>query len=524
MEGFWYNGKHSDDFHCYFIPDENDRWFASPDFEVYETTDTGKDGGYFYGTKAKVRAFTLKCFYEDATIQQREALRRWLDRNTSGQLIFDRRPFVHYDVRPTKVVQGKRWTSLAPGSDEELYNGTLTITFSAYQPYGILNYKEYTDFDTEGAALYCGMLEHSMMPTIPEDIPPIDFSSAHTKPYVISGVTGLWRYDAEDSSYFIPVDDGCTMLTVAANAEQPSVVALLKTATPSNGATPDYATGGTCVVIPAGQSHVFSIPSDCHYVCILKITSLDYGEIDGAKEISLADHIGDGTNRSSGSGGNYCVTIDELLSDLRTLPSANTVVAQDVEALPATLNIITGSYNAVFNAGVTTSTISRGIGVKTDGGLVVYIDGMKRLEMGTWLQENPVTIRYKIPQADYTPDSAVFVSPQTNTRMIYNCGTQTCSPIFRISGIADTGLVITNHTNDTYCRLTGFPSVGYLEIDGNLGSVTWVHGASRDLAFAYHTEGFVTLEPYMACEDEVVVSYTSGSTAITQPNGTFDDR
>lgn len=283
MEGFWYNGKHSDDFHCYFIPDENDRWFASPDFEVYETTDTGKDGGYFYGTKAKVRAFTLKCFYEDATIQQREALRRWLDRDTSGQLIFDRRPFVHYDVRPTKVVQGKRWTSLAPGTNEELYNGTLMITFSAYQPYGLLNAKDYTDFDTGGAELYCGILPHDMMPAAP---------------------------------------------TVG------------------------------------------------------------------------------------------------------------------------------------------------------------------------------------------TPSSF----------LIYNCGTRKCCPVFRVSGTANAGLVIANYTNKTICQLSGLPSTGYLEIDGNLGSVTWVHGDIRELAFNYHMTGFVALEPYMACENEVVVSYTSGSTTITQPDGEFDER
>ena len=57
MDGFTYNGKHSEDFHCYFIPNESDRWFASPDFKVYENADAGRNGGYFYGTQAKVRTF-----------------------------------------------------------------------------------------------------------------------------------------------------------------------------------------------------------------------------------------------------------------------------------------------------------------------------------------------------------------------------------------------------------------------------------------------------------------------------------
>lgn len=111
MEGFTYNGKHSNDFHCYFIPDETDNWFASPDFEVYESGDTGKDGGYFYGTRTKVRSFDLKCYYEDITLAQREALRRWLSKDTVGNLVFDCRPHVSYEVRPTKVVSGKRYAT-----------------------------------------------------------------------------------------------------------------------------------------------------------------------------------------------------------------------------------------------------------------------------------------------------------------------------------------------------------------------------------------------------------------------------
>lgn len=57
MDGFTYNGKHSEIFHCYFVPNETDLWFASPDFEVYENSDAGRNGGYFYGTRAKIRTF-----------------------------------------------------------------------------------------------------------------------------------------------------------------------------------------------------------------------------------------------------------------------------------------------------------------------------------------------------------------------------------------------------------------------------------------------------------------------------------
>ena len=116
------------------------------------------------------------------------------------------------------------------------------------------------------------------------------------------------------------------------------------------------------------------------------------------KEISLASKISDGTNHSSGSLGDKCVTISGLLSDLYSLPSSNDVAAQDVTALPSTLGIVTDAYNAVYNAGVSTSTISRGIGINTSGNLVVYIDGKGKSDIATWLESNPVTISYKIGQ------------------------------------------------------------------------------------------------------------------------------
>lgn len=85
MHGFSYRGKNIREFQCEYIPKEGDRWFASPDFNVYESGDTGRDGGYYYGNTAKVRAFTLPCFFENITMKTREAIRRWFDKNTSGE-------------------------------------------------------------------------------------------------------------------------------------------------------------------------------------------------------------------------------------------------------------------------------------------------------------------------------------------------------------------------------------------------------------------------------------------------------
>ena len=112
MEGFTYNGIDSKELKCYYIPDASDRWFESPGFEVYDSEVVGRPGGYFYGTRTKVRVFNLKVFFEDITIAEREKIRQWLKQGTVGELIFDDRPFeVFRMVTLGKVVPGKSYTS-----------------------------------------------------------------------------------------------------------------------------------------------------------------------------------------------------------------------------------------------------------------------------------------------------------------------------------------------------------------------------------------------------------------------------
>lgn len=167
MRGFTYNGIHSSKYNCYHTPNADDRWRESPVFEVYNEEVTGRDGGYCYGYRTKIRTISLKVFYEDITIETRERIRAWLDRKTSGYLVFDERPFVKYYVRPAKTVPGKSYTTRHEGVSQDLYSGTFTIDFSAYEPFGMLSYKYYTDYDEDGAGLYCGILEENEMPGEP---------------------------------------------------------------------------------------------------------------------------------------------------------------------------------------------------------------------------------------------------------------------------------------------------------------------------------------------------------------------
>ena len=168
MTGFTYNGIHSSKFNCYYIPDAADRWFSSPDFEVYEKEVPGRDGGYTYGSRAKIRTISLKMYFEDITIEKRERIRAWLDRETMGELVFDDKPFVVYrSVRPKKTLAGKIYTTRYDNMSQDQYSGTFTIDFAVYEPYGYLSYKSYSGVDLDGAAQYCGILETNEMPSSP---------------------------------------------------------------------------------------------------------------------------------------------------------------------------------------------------------------------------------------------------------------------------------------------------------------------------------------------------------------------
>lgn len=91
---------------------------------------------------------------------------QWLHREKSGRLILDDRPFVYYDVKPTKKPEGKVYTASSPSisSDEPLFSGTINIYFSAHDPFGKMLYKSYRDIDIDIASRHCGIMEESRMP------------------------------------------------------------------------------------------------------------------------------------------------------------------------------------------------------------------------------------------------------------------------------------------------------------------------------------------------------------------------
>lgn len=159
--GFSYNGINSSVYHVDYIPDASDLWFAGTDWDIYDADVAWHNGGYYYGNAAKVKEFSLKCYYEEITRKQREDIRKWLHRNTSGNLMFDSMPFVYWKVRPANIIEGQEYI------DSGRYSGTFTVTFRAYEPFGYLTRKSNSGSETDNANDYCDLILTSEMPAAP---------------------------------------------------------------------------------------------------------------------------------------------------------------------------------------------------------------------------------------------------------------------------------------------------------------------------------------------------------------------
>ena len=71
------------------------------------------------------------------TLQQKNDMLRWFDRNTKGRLIFDDRDYVYYDVIPSQRIELENYRIATYGNIVK-YTGMMTITLKAYDPFGKL--------------------------------------------------------------------------------------------------------------------------------------------------------------------------------------------------------------------------------------------------------------------------------------------------------------------------------------------------------------------------------------------------
>ena len=163
MEGFTQNGIHSSEMKVYWTPDASER---GDFFSEYETLDMERSwipGGEYFHTRVSSKKKELECYYEQVTLAEREKILKWLDRRTSGKLIFDNRPYAAYFVRPSKKIEFKDYLQTVMG--EKLYSGTFTITFTAYNPFAELLWETIDGHeDNEWAMMETGLLKAEQMP------------------------------------------------------------------------------------------------------------------------------------------------------------------------------------------------------------------------------------------------------------------------------------------------------------------------------------------------------------------------
>ena len=168
MNGFTYNGVHCEDLGLYYIPTKEDLWFSDPEYEVYDENIGWAHGGVYFDSKAKVRIFTLKCFFEEIDVARRQAIKEWVRRDSYGTLIFDDMPFVYWNVRPGKIPAGNWYLD-----NGETHSGTVTLVFNAYNPFGYLTrkYNSQTQHSTDGSTDYCNLIDVDDMPAAQPQAP-----------------------------------------------------------------------------------------------------------------------------------------------------------------------------------------------------------------------------------------------------------------------------------------------------------------------------------------------------------------
>lgn len=165
---FVYNGISSDSFDLYYVPDAASRFDDDAEYEVNALDMSHHDGGYYYESILKNRQIDLKCYFEeisDATLAQ---IRQWLGRNTSGQLWFEDKPFVYYNVHPSAKLDGEKYTHYTTMAGDHVNSGQLNVHFTAYEPCGYLRYKM-LDEATAGDSswMYAPLILQSEMPSAP---------------------------------------------------------------------------------------------------------------------------------------------------------------------------------------------------------------------------------------------------------------------------------------------------------------------------------------------------------------------
>lgn len=132
--GFTFAGKH-----CYLdlgvMRTINDRFQHSVQPESTQLTadSPGGDGTYYFGSRHKLRKFTVSFAFDHLTEEQLREWKKFCSNKELSDLIFDEEP---YKVYTAKITGNSSLKSIPfEENDERIYKGEGTLEFTCYWPY-----------------------------------------------------------------------------------------------------------------------------------------------------------------------------------------------------------------------------------------------------------------------------------------------------------------------------------------------------------------------------------------------------
>lgn len=119
-------------------------------------------------------------------------------------------------------------------------------------------------------------------------------------------------------------------------------------------------------------------------------------------------------------------------------------------------------------------------------------------------------------------------TPDAETFMVYNPGTEKCGLILKLGG--ETGkktVTFTNEATAQKCTVTGLTDVlttdssMWVEVDGERMQTRYGGAATSEINYLYHDDGYITLVPAEPVKD-LAVAYEAGSGTVRSLDGSFE--
>lgn len=489
--GFTYKGIHCRNFDLHYIPAPNEIRNRMEEYDISSVKPAGRHGGYYVHSTVNERVFELDCYFENMSDKTYSELLEWQRRDDGGELIFDDRPHVIYDVQPTKAIKP---TVYMKRGDNGLYlSGKLTISFTAYQPFGrIVVDRTYGNVINSDAWIDTGILENEKIPeskigseekTVSGTKVSIDNALSQSVKQLVSYIEPRQEGSGSPSFDNIRPINGWDTVTVINETTGEEIITLLPETIHigecdhTNGVVKNY---GTVFTFTGEEGFIQNATGGYYYMSSV-----------GAESISACTHLIPNVSEQGGI----------MLSGLQ--------LRFYVISKYSTVNKWKEYLAAQYAAGTPLQIAQR---TRIPETIDVQKTNMNMSQGVNNIYSN-------------TGDTLITYACMNNEVLFYNAGTEVAPAIIRVSGVAD-DLLITNITNDTSCRIIGLsagviPEDSWLEINGETGQVYTVIGDEKRQSYEYHDLGYVKLEPCTPIKRDVLVSYSEGSRLITSSSGVF---